>query len=388
MTERAFPNDYIIDADAHVNPAPEFWVEYLPSHLAELAPRIEEGGPDEDCDYIVFEGKRKKILMLGHRGGRRGKDFKMHAKRSDMRAGTWDPALRLEDMDKDGVDAQIQFGGGPLATANQELFIASFHAYNRWLADFCSYSPKKLYGVGYVPMADVDQSIAMVKDFAKRGLKAVNIPAYPLAKDFAGASADGAQMLALTGDPNGERCYADEEFDPFWKTVLDLDMPVTIHLGARAPRFMEPIHFLPDMLMSKLAMAEPIAILIFRGLFQRFPDLKFVSVESGVGWFAFAADYMDRCWQGQGGWTKSPLKSPPSDFMEQNIYGSFIHDSVGIQTRNLKGAKNIMWSSDYPHSESLFPESQALIKEIFAGVPDEDRKEILGGRARKLFHLD
>src|SRR3546814_10222406 len=76
-------------------------------------------------------------------------------------------------------------------------------------------------------------------------------------------------------------------------------MTVTIHLGGRIPRFGEKQHFLPDMVMSKLAMAEPIAILIFNGVFQRFPKLRFVTVESGVGWFSFMAEYMDRTWEKQ-----------------------------------------------------------------------------------------
>src|SRR3546814_11678589 len=84
-------------------------------------------------------------------------------------------------------------------------------------------------------------------------------------------------------------------------------MTVTIHLGGRIPRFGEKQHFLPDMVMSKLAMAEPIAILIFNGVFQRFPKLRFVTVESGVGWFSFMAEYMDRTWEKQSYWTDSAL---------------------------------------------------------------------------------
>jgi predicted TIM-barrel fold metal-dependent hydrolase len=388
MAERAFANVDIVDADAHVNPTPDFWGEYLPKSLRSLAPRIEPGGNDEDCDYVVFEGNRRKLNLIGAQAGRKGEDFKMIGRQSDMRSGSWMPQARLDDMDIDGIDAQILFGGGPLGTKNDELFLASFDAYNRWLADFCHYSPKRLAGVGYIPMRDVDESVAMVRELAKRGLKAVNIPAFPMSRDTKAAVAAGlGQVLALTGDTTGARTYADPEFDPFWKAVTDLDMPVTIHLGARSPRFTDPKHFLPDLLMSKFAMAEPIAVMIYGAVFERFPTLKFCSIESGVGWFAFAADYMDRTWEKQRFWTKSPLTRPPSFYMDQNIFGSFIHDAVGVQTRNLPGAKNIMWSSDYPHSETTYPESQAMISRIFDGVPDEDRRMILGGRAKNVFNL-
>ncbi len=375
----------IVDADAHVNPSHDMWADYLPEDMRALAPQIEHA---EDCDYIVFEGTRRKLNLISAQGGREGKDFKMHGRASDARAGGWMPKARLDDMDTDGIDTAILFGGGPLGTTNNDLFIASFDAYNRWLADFCAYAPSRFAGVGYIPMQDVDLAIKMLRDLAARGLKAVNIPAFPMAKvDKAGATGFDAQTRALTGDVNGDRSYADPEFDPFWKAACDLGMPVTIHLGGRAVRFTEPKFFLSDLLMSKFGMGEPIAIMIYGGVFQRFPDLKLASIESGVGWLAFAANYMDETWHKQRHWVNSVLEHEPSYFMDRNIYASFIHDRVGILTRDMPGAGNIMWSSDYPHSETTFPNSLAKIEELFAGVPEADKAMIIGGRAKQLFNL-
>ena len=373
----------IVDADAHVNPSHDMWVDYLPEHLREFAPKIEHG---EDCDYVVFEGRRRKVNLIAAQAGRKGKDFKMHGRVSEARTGGWMPKARLEDMDTDGIDTAVLFGGGPLGTSNQELYKASFAAYNNWLADFCATDPKRLVGVGYVPMQNVDEAIAMLRDFAKRGLKAVNIPAFPMSP-AASLNGGDAQTLALTGDVNSDRSYADAEFDPFWKAACDLGMPVTIHLGGRAVRFTNPKFFLSDLLMSKFGMGEPIAIMIFGGVFQRFPDLKLISVESGVGWFAFAANYMDETWNKQRHWVNSVLEHEPSYFWERNIYGSFIHDRAGILMRELPGAGNIMWSSDYPHSETTFPESQQYIERLFAGVPDKDRDMIIGGRAKAVYNI-
>ena len=377
------PDTLIVDADAHVNPPHDMWEEYLPESLREHAPKIEHG---DDCDYVVFEGRRRKVNLIAAQAGRAGMDFKMEGRVSDARAGGWMPRARIEDMDQDGMDTAILFGGGPLGTANNELYKASFAAYNRWLADFCNYAPQRLAGVGYVPMQDVDEAIAMMRDCAKLGLKAINIPAFPMAK-MASLNGGEAQTMALTGDVTGERSYADPEFDPFWKAACDLGLPLTIHLGGRTVRFTEPKFFLSDLLMSKFGMGEPIAIMIYGGVFQRFPELKLASVESGVGWFAFAANYMDETWHKQRYWVKSILEHAPSYFWERNIYGSFIHDRAGILMRELPGAGNIMWSSDYPHSETTFPHSQAKIVELFAGVPEAERNEIIGGRAKKLYNL-
>jgi len=379
----------IVDADAHVNPPHEFWAEYLPAHLRELAPRIEEG---EDCDWIVFEGKRRKLNLSNAQAGRKGQDFKLEGKRSDTRTGGWAPAARIADMDEDGMDAAVLFGGGPLGTANSELYIASYDAYNRWLADFCAYDRRRLIGVAYLPMRDVDETIAMMRCASEMGFHAVNIPAFPQAWDGISTSSkvaaiQTAQGAALTGDPSGELRYDDPAFDRFWAEAVELSMTLTFHLGGRIPRFGEKRFFLPDMVMSKVAMAEPIAITIYGGVFQRHPKLRLASIESGIGWLSWMAEYMDRTWEKQRYWMDSPLTEPPSFYMDQNIYASFINDRVGILNRNLPGGRNIMWSSDYPHSETTYPNSRKVIERDFVGVPDTDRHEIICGRAQRLYAI-
>jgi predicted TIM-barrel fold metal-dependent hydrolase len=295
-------------------------------------------------------------------------------------------------MDLDGIEAAIVFGGGPLGTKNSELYIASFESYNRWLSDFCAVDVKRLKGVAYLPMRDIDETLGLMRQAAKLGHRAINIPAFPQSADGISTSAQvkaiaTGQGAALTGNPTGDRSYRDPEFDRFWAEVCDLDLTVTVHLGARVPRFGEKQHFLPDMLMSKMSMAEPIAILLFGGVFERFPKLRFVTVESGVGWFAWATEYMDRTWERQRFWTESCLPKPPSFYMDRNVFGSFIQDRIGILNRNEPGAGNIMWSSDYPHSETTFPKSHEIVARDFEGVPEDDIKEIVCERARRVYQL-
>ncbi|TAL03065.1 MAG: amidohydrolase [Rhodospirillaceae bacterium] len=376
----------VVDADTHIDPPHEMWVEYLPAHLRELAPRIEEG---EDCDFVVFEGRRNPLRMISNQAGRAGKDFKMVGKRSDMRAA-WLPSQRLADMDQDGIAAAVLFGGGPLGTTNPELYIASFETYNRWVWDFCGVDRHRLVPVAYLPMRDVDETLRLLRQAAKLGFRTANIPAFPQATDGFSTSSvvkaiEVGKGAALTGDPSGGRSYAEPAFDRLWAEVSELDITLTIHLGARIPRFGDKQHILPDMVMSKFAMAEPIAIAIFNGIFQRFPKLRFVCVESGVGWFAFAAEYMDRTWEKQRYWTESKLTEKPSFYMDRNVFGSFINDRLGILNRNAPGGRNIMWSSDYPHSETTFPRSHEVIARDFDGVPENDIREIIYDRARRIY---
>jgi predicted TIM-barrel fold metal-dependent hydrolase len=374
----------IIDADAHVSPPPDFWGDYLPGRLRGKAPRLEHG---DDADYVVFEGRRKKLNLMHGQAGRSGEQFKTHGKLSDMRAGGWLVDQRLAEMDLERIDGQVLFGGGPLGTHDRELYVESFRAYNRWLADFCGQAGSRLRGVAYLPMQDVDEAIGLMREAAALGYAACNIPAFPQTIPPTSENAAAAQMLALTGDATGERQYDQGEFDKFWAAAVDLDMTITIHLGARSARFDQPRHFMPDLLMTKLTMAEPVAIMIFGCVFQRHPDLRFVTVESGGGWLAFAAEYMDNTWDRQRFWTKSELREKPSTFMERNIFASFIRDRTAVLTRHLPGAKNIMWSSDYPHSETSYPHSQEWIQRQFEGVPEDEKAWMCGGLAAKLYRF-
>jgi predicted TIM-barrel fold metal-dependent hydrolase len=380
-----------VDADQHLNPSQTFWADYLPKHLVPLAPRIEHG---DDADYIVFEGQRRKLNLMSAQAGRSAKDFKMEGRESDVLRGNFDAAARIADMDKDGVDAAILYGGGPLGSSNMELYIESFRAYNRYLKDFCDFDRRRLCGVAYIPMRDVDEAVRMLHEAAELGFTAVNIPGFPQRSDTTralsntGASQSmAAQAAALTGDPMAEKQYDDPEWDRFWAAAVDLDIGLTVHLGGRIVRFTNKRRLLSDMLMSKFAMAEVVGILIFGGVFDRFPKLRFATIESGGGWMAFASDYMDRTWEKQRYWIGSELKNPPSFYMDQNVFTSFIHDRIAIETRHLPGAKNIMWSTDYPHSETTFPESERWIERIFAGVPEADKHMILSERARRFFRV-
>ncbi len=140
--------------------------------------------------------------------------------------------------------------------------------------------------------------------------------------------------------------------------------------------------------MGKPAMLEIPAIMIYGGVFDRFPDLRIGLIESGVGWIPWAANYMDRTWHMQRHWTECAIKHPPSYYFDRNVYASFISDPIGVELRNQPGGKNIMWSSDYPHSETTFPHSHEVIAHNFDGVSKADRDWIIAGCAEKFFGLN
>jgi predicted TIM-barrel fold metal-dependent hydrolase len=375
--------DYVVDADVHVTPPPTFWAEYLSPEFRDRAPTVE---PGDDADWLVFEGTRKKLNLMQSQAGRRFEEFKNDGKLSDMRVGGHVLAARLDDMDRDGIDKGVVFGGGPLHTGDMELYLDSYEAFNRWQSDFCNASHGRLYGSAFLPTIDVALSVQMMKNARARGDVAVNMPAFPQsAKHFDKGST--SLMEGLMGDPNGERQYRDAEFDPIWQTAIDQNLAITFHLGARIVRYTDKSHFLPDLSVSKTPMLEIVAPMIFTGLFDRFPDLRVGLIESGAGWMPWAAEYMDRIWHMQRHWTGCDIKHEPSYYFDRNIYCSFISDKVGIALRDFPGGKNIMWSSDYPHSETTFPHSHQVIEDHFKGVPEKDKQWILAGCAEKFYGL-
>lgn len=374
--------DYVVDADVHVTPPPQMWKEYLSPQFRDQAPTVETEG---DVDYIVFEGQRRQVHLMQSQAGRKTDEYKNVGKLSDMRLGGWQAEKRIEDMDRDGMDKAVLFGGGPLQTGNLDLFFDSFDAFNRWQSDFCAHDPKRLFSAAFLPTVDVPTTVRMMHEAKLRGDVAVNIPAFPQSiRNFTKMS---SIWQAMTGDAGGDRQYRDPEFDPIWATAQELDLAITFHLGARISRYKDKTNFLPDIPMGKTAMLEVVSIMLYGGVFDRFPKLRIGLIESGVGWIPWACEYMDRTWEMQRHWTECDIQHPPSHYFDQNVYASFISDRIGIELRNKPGCRNIMWSSDYPHSETTFPHSHAVIADNFRDVPKAERDWIIAGCAEKFFGL-
>src|SRR4030095_7697068 len=112
------PNALIYD-DSHVNPPPTMWARYLPASLRDQAPRVES---TDEGDFEVFEGKRKPVLGIHAMARRKAGAYSLPVRRlAEQRAGGYDPAARLEDMDKDHIRAEVIYGGGPLPPQNDDV---------------------------------------------------------------------------------------------------------------------------------------------------------------------------------------------------------------------------------------------------------------------------
>ena len=199
----------------------------------------------------------------------------------------------------------------------------------------------------------------------------------------------GCVVPRFPGDMTGD--WYDDEWDPFWRTLLDVGWPGGIHVGgtgrSRPTPALDDTGFMSDLLMSKFAMAEACTRIVLSGLLEKYPELKIVSVEGQLGWIPFANYYLDHLWAKHRFWTKNDLPNPPSFYFQRQVFATFMEDPVGLRQRDLIGVDNIMWSSDYPHSETTWPDSKKLTDGWMEDFPEDERRKILFENAQQLYHL-
>ncbi len=366
----------IISTDDHAWEKPDTWTSRVPAKFRDDCPQLQRR---EGMDYWVYAGKGVRALGTGCAAMRPDRDaVKLW---DDVPAAAYDPAARLETMDQDGVGVEVLFpqasgfGGGPYVTAggDPDLRVACIRAYNDFLAEeWGDFSPRYV-PQALVPMWDVDLAVPEVKRAHDLGHKA----------------------LVWTGAPQayGFPHFNDRYWDPLWGLLQELNMPVALHIGASgggAPLWegFTPMRFLA--LVSTNAIAsniQVIANLLFSGVLDRFSELKFISVESGLGWVPYLLETADHQYRQQR-LLKDGMKTKPSEYFRRNVYVNFWYEKSGIELRKAIGVDNIMWEADFPHPTSTYPDSKKLLAECLAGVPEEDQVKMLHSNAMRVYGLD
>lgn len=363
------PEYRLISSDSHVTMPDEAWQEYLDPQFRDKAPVVEE--TDEGV-FRTFEGRRTPVNTLNNLAGKKPEDFSLNVRRlDDPRRGASDPADRLKDMDTDGVDAEVLYVGGPLMTQDTALRLNSVRGYNRWLADFSSYAPERLLGMAAIPMDTPELAVAEIHfAAAQTGLAGGYIPLFP-----------------------NEGDYGDPRWNPVWEAFRETNMPIGLHVGGRRPGtpvanlYESAPRFMTGLVMSKFTMAEAVSELIHGLVMERYPELRFIAVEGQIGWISFFNYYSDHLWEKHRFWTKSQLPHPPSVYFKRQVWGTFMEDPVGLRERHAIGVDNIMWASDYPHSETTWPNSKSLTDEWFTPFGDEEKAKISWKNCATVFNL-
>jgi len=195
-------------------------------------------------------------------------------------------------------------------------------------------------------------------------------------------------------DERGGKALWDPAYEPFWSLVEETGLPISFHIvGPRNTNlqqtFMNPAPGVKEtfIAIAPISICEVVSTLVFTGILARHPKLHFVLVECGIGWIPYFVERMDQTFNKHRFWTKSTIKEKPSAYWYRQGHATFIQDLAGVAERHRAGLRNIMWSTDYPHSDSTWPKSRDALAEHFRDVPAEDRRLIAGENAARLYHL-
>jgi predicted TIM-barrel fold metal-dependent hydrolase len=374
----------LISCDDHIDlnqlPA-DLWTSRVPAEYRERAPHVEERGGRM---VWVCEGK-----VWGGWSGRPVDPAKPKAPpplfTAFSRAGIENegqrrpavPELRLEDMDRDGVHAHVMFG--PVTSIESEdpdFRDACYRAYNDWLAEFCAVAPDRLIGV------------AMLPEFPEGAEKELR----RLAK--AGIFRQANLQIA-----SAEPRLHDKRWEPFWNALEETGIILSFHVTVFAPRADDPAVGTPGGTFAATKafleqFLDPFVDLFAWGILERHPKMKLVMAESGLGWLPWVVQELDyrhwRLWEAKEFWESKggiPLKMKPSELFKRQIYVTFQQDHVAMSLLDYYGEHNVLWASDYPHPDSIWPHSHEKIEEQMGHLPADLRQRITSGNAAKLYGL-
>lgn len=291
-----------------------------------------------------------------------------------MRKGLVDGAFRHEEQDIDGLAAEFLYPGyfGMFGLKNTDLLVALQKNYNDWLHDYETASKGRLRGLPAIPVQDVDAAVKELERVIKLGFVGGCIPCTSPA----------------------EKPYSDECYEPLWTIAEEAGFPLSMHVGCgsyvpreyrRKPLRADPI---AGYAASQNTVQTTIVELMCRGVCERHPNLKIVVAEFNAGWIAHWLYRVEQGLQREWRNRSEPYTGPhPQEVWDRQFYATIEDDPAALATRHLIGVDNLMWGSDYPHTDSTWPCSLEVIEEMFEGVSDEDREKITRRNVEKLYGL-
>ena len=379
-----------ISADSHYESPPEQWTHRVPAKYRDRAPRRVKLANGKDG--IVMEGYSMMYGGTSLYGGRAPEDFDPSELDFDNTPGCGSPEQRIREQDQDGIDAEVLFGLFVRNTAikDRAAQLAVVHGFNQYLAEeYCAVDPDRLIGVGVMPNIGAAEDIAEMEYCKQAGLKAVWLLTHPSGKS-----------------------YPSPEDDRFWAAALDLDMPVVIHtsfpahVGSREtslfkyPREPEGERRPPTDFVQRFARQAPhhsgsveASQLIIAGVFDRFPKLQIFWAENNVGWIPYFYEQFDHEYEINRFWAERHLGLPrlqrkPSEYLREHAHWGFFEDHVGVRLRHEVGVDRMMWSTDFPHVVTRWPNSMKYLASQMVGVPAGERRKMAAENAVKFFRLD
>jgi predicted TIM-barrel fold metal-dependent hydrolase len=385
-----FPDTFIVDADSHWCEQPDWFTSIAPAKYKDRVPRVEEVDGER---MWVFDGhpvgRYSAGGVIARDGSKEEADIALHQwSHEQIHVGAWDPEVRLQVMDECGIDAQVIFpstiglGGQDLALVDDDsLRRLTIELYNDRMTQIQADSGNRLLPLPLMPAWDVDYCVSEAERVSTHGARGVN----------------------MTSDPQdlGAPDLADPAWDPFWDTCAGLHLPVHFHIGASVTgmgfysKYSWPSHH-PN---TKLALggtllfignARVVVNTIASGMFERHPDLKMVSVESGIGWIPFILEALEYEMAENAPKQLAALSKRPAEYFASNLYATFWFENNRNKLPDLidaVGEDSILFETDFPHPTCLYPSPLESVADKMATLAPETQKKILGENARRLYRL-
>ncbi len=369
-----------ISSDSHVVEPTNCYRDYIESKYKDIAPhigRVERDG--KPVDVYVVEGIKEQIPVMGIASAGRSSKEQFNTGTLDLaeHTGGWDPKARLDNQDRDGVAAEIIYPSLGMVLCGHpdaDYKNACFNAYNRWLQDYCSVAPERLFGLGQTAVRSVKEAISDMERIKAMGFRGMMLPGFP----------------AMEGE------YSDAEFDPLWEAAVALDMPLSFHvltgkrdeiMGGASGRGKSKLSGFVNLVR---AIQDIFAMFVFDGVFERHPNLKLVCTEADAGWLPHFAGRADHAYKRFEGTIKQPRMSKlPSEFFRDNIWVTFQDDVSAFQLAGMDmiNSDRLMWANDFPHSDSTWPNSQALLADFTKDLTAHQKRRILRDNVVELYKL-
>ncbi len=394
----------IVDADGHVLEHPNGMQQYAPAKFRDRIWHIEVRA--DGSEWLHFNGGSRPAggLALAGTAGmtleERNRALAGKMKYTEVRPGAFEPKPRIPDMDQDGITQAVLYPTmllGLPAIDDPEFAEVQANAYNEWLAVFCSYAPKRLFGVAAVPAQDIERAVRTIRRAKEQGHVGVFMRPNP----------------AIEG-----RKFTDPIYDPIWQTCQELDMPIGFHpflapdmpgacraLGYALMRAegvsygkdsnpANPINqmgnvFFSQALSNPIDMMECVALMCAGGICERFPRLTVLILEANGGWIVSMLERLDHHFE-VFRWDVPWLKMKPSEYFRRQCFISFDPDesTLAFTARHpLVGAERIIWASDYPHPDAKFPGVVDELREATEELNATEQARIMGLNSAELYHL-
>lgn len=358
----------IIDIDGHVREADDLWERYLESPFLSRAPKVQRVANGQ----LLF-------LLEGNRYHRKPEESPFEVKRDSSPANPnrergMDPKARLKDMDSEGIECGMLFPSAALylPSVEEEVYAAALcRAYNNWLFDYRRADPRRLMGVGVVPVQEMRSAV----EETRRAVLEL-----------------GCKGIFVRPNPVKGRPLDDPYYGPLYKTIQELGVPLMIHEGSGAYLPTAGVDRFPGSWIFAHTISHPFEqmlaslSLIGKGVLEKFPELKVVFLESGAGWLPYWLWRMDEHYEKlpfQAPW----LKMKPSDYFRRQCYVSCEADEVNLaETIKALGEDLVLFASDYPHWDATFPGAPKGILDR-TDISEATKRKILGENAARILRL-